>query len=227
MTTAAPDLPTATAPAKAPRFDLTVIYPACFDWSHPRPIKLGIHRDLVTAGHRGRDVRIALYRYCANPNYLRAIVLDAPRIDLQGQPGGVVIEAEAVSAQAILDSGRRPPKRRPMAVVPDLPKDIALNEENIVPGRLELTLKFSEMPKAAPVKDGMKIGIQTPGALVVTTLSPKSWKRLVQATNSWPHWVASVNGKLGVKAGADGSAVVVLEQPALQVFEKKVKAAPG
>jgi hypothetical protein len=37
--------------------------------------------------------------------------------------------------------------------------------------------------------------------------------------------VAALTGKLGTKAGADGEAVVVLENPALQVFEKKAKAA--
>ncbi|SDY33877.1 hypothetical protein SAMN05421644_15115 [Allochromatium warmingii] len=37
--------------------------------------------------------------------------------------------------------------------------------------------------------------------------------------------LAALTGKLGTKAGADGAAVVVLESPALQVFEKKVKAA--
>ena len=94
-----------------------------------------------------------------------------------------------------------------------------------MPGRLELTLKFSALPKAVPVKDGMKIGIQTDGALVVTTLPPKSWKKLAQAAAEFPLWVASVTGKLGAKAGADGGAVIVMEQPALQVFEKKAKPA--
>lgn len=38
-------------------------------------------------------------------------------------------------------------------------------------------------------------------------------------------WVAALTGKLGTRAGADDEAVVVLENPALQVFEKKAKTA--
>jgi hypothetical protein len=93
----------------------------------------------------------------------------------------------------------------------------------LLTGRLELTLKFSDLPKPMPVKSGMKIGIQTDSALVVATLPPKAWKKLEKAQAEWPQWVAALTGKLGTRAGADGEAVVVLEQPALQVFEKTAK----
>ena len=46
-----------------------------------------------------------------------------------------------------------------------------------------------------------------------------------QAQAEWPQWVAALTGKLGTRAGADGEAVIVLENPALQVFEKKAKPA--
>ncbi|WP_186343211.1 hypothetical protein [Allochromatium palmeri] len=89
--------------------------------------------------------------------------------------------------------------------------------------RRSLTLKFSALPKPMPVKSGMKIGIQTDSALVVATLPPKAWKKLEKAQTEWPQWVAALTGKLRTRAGADCEAVVVLEQPALQVFEKTAK----
>ena len=69
------------------------------------------------------------------------------------------------------------------------------------------------------------IGIQTETALVVATLPPKAWKKLEQAQAEWPQWFASLTGRLGAQAGADAGTIVVLEQPAAQVFEKKVKPA--
>ena len=92
-------------------------------------------------------------------------------------------------------------------------------------GRLELTVKFTELPKPLPVKAGMKIGIQTDTALVVATLPPKVWKKLEQAASDWPSWIASLTGKLGAQAGSDAGAVVMLEQAAVQVFERKAKGA--
>jgi hypothetical protein len=98
-----------------------------------------------------------------------------------------------------------------------------LHAENIVSGHLELTVKFSQLPTPVPLKAGMKIGIQTDSALVVATLAPKAWKKLTQAADAWPHWVAALSGRLGAQASAAAGPVIVLEQPALQVFEKKAK----
>ncbi len=65
--TAAPD----PAPALPP---LAEAYPACFDWERPRPLKLGIHKDLLAAGFGGAgvkpaEIRRALGRYCNRPRY--------------------------------------------------------------------------------------------------------------------------------------------------------------
>ena len=65
--TAAPD----PAPALPP---LAEAYPACFDWERPRPLKLGIHKDLLAAGFGGAgvkpaEIRRAPGRYCNRPRY--------------------------------------------------------------------------------------------------------------------------------------------------------------
>ena len=226
--TVAPD-----AKPQKPWIELAALYPACFDWKQPRPLKIGIREDLIAAGHDQKMIHRALAKYCARRPYLKATQAGTPRLDLQGQPVGTVTEAEEAVAKAKLGGTWTPPN--PPATntapaghpTPDLPIDAPLSEDNIVTGRLELTLKFSDLPKPMPVKSGMKIGIQTDSALVVATLPPKAWKKLEKAQAEWPQWVAALTGKLGTRAGADGEAVVVLEQPALQVFEKKEKAAAG
>ena len=222
--TVAPD-----AKPKKPPLDLAALYPACFNWKQPRPLKIGIREDLLAAGHDPKLIHRALLKYCAVRRYLKAMQTGTPRIDLQGQPVGTVTEAEEAVAKAKLAGTWTPPNRPATNPAPagqpalDLPIDAPLSEDNIVTGRLELTLKFSDLPKPMPVKSGMKIGIQTDSALVVATLPPKAWKKLEKAQAEWPQWVAALTGKLGTRAGADGEAVVVLEQPALQVVEKKVK----
>jgi hypothetical protein len=118
-----------------------------------------------------------------------------------------VTEAEEAMAKAKLAGTWTPPNRpasNPAPAgqpTPDLPIDAPLSEDNIVTGRLELTLKFSDLPKPMPVKSGMKIGIQTDSALVVATLPPKAWKKLEKAQAEWPQWVAALTGKLGTRAG--------------------------
>lgn len=206
-----------------PRLDLVALYPACFDWKAPRPLKIGIHQDLVNAGQVKRAVRNALRAYCSRRAYLKAMGAGVPRIDLEGQPVGEVSPDEALVAQAQLSAKQpesTPPPKQPTR---HLPANTPLSEDNIVSGRLELTVKFSQLPQPITVKAGMKIGIQTDTALVVATLSPKVWKKLQQAHAIWPQWVASLTGKLGAQVPADTGIVVVLEQPALQVFEKKAK----
>ncbi|HRW67350.1 MAG TPA: ProQ/FinO family protein, partial [Candidatus Competibacter sp.] len=73
---------------------LTETYPACFNSENPRPLKLGIHRDLMAAGFEKAAVKRALARYCNRPRYRKALCAGAIRIDLQGQPAGAVTAAE-------------------------------------------------------------------------------------------------------------------------------------
>ena len=226
----APDAPADAASATAPTLDLAARYPDCFDWRQPRPLKIGIREDLLADGHPRPAIRRALGAYCSRVKYLKALRAGTPRIDLQGQPAGEVTEDDAADAQARL-SGATPMRQtrteRPKepTPTPTLPLDAPLTMENIVTGRLELTVKFTELPKPLPVKAGMKIGIQTDTALVVATLPPKVWKKLEQAARDWPSWIASLTGKLGAQAGSDAGAVVMLEQAVVQVFERKAKGA--
>lgn len=221
-------------------------FPACFDATQPRPLKLKIHKDMLkrlaaelipvdgTVKEQratakwvlSRKLKQALTHYCSRPAYLEAMREGAPRVDLDGTPAGEVNAREAERAAAQLRGEIKPPKppsSTPPA--PTLPKDAPLTEDAIVPGRLELTLKFSQLPKAVPIKDGMKIGIQTDTALVVATLRPKAWKKLTKANTDWPQWVAALSGTLGAQVPTDQGPALLLQEPNLQVFEKKPKPA--
>jgi hypothetical protein len=249
-------VPLAVLPERIDPEDLCARFPACFDLSNPRPLKLKIHKDLLalyaaelvfpeSATKQQRSstrwilrqrLKHAVARYCAKPAYLRASVEGTPRIALDGSTAGEVSPSEATHAAEVL-SGASKPRKLPSTTLPSttlpataaaadsLPKDAPLTEDAIVPGRLELTLKFTQLPKAVPIKDGMKIGIQTDNALVVATLRPKAWKKLTKAAEDWPQWVAALSGTLGAQVPTDKGPAIILQEPNLQVFEKKAKPA--
>jgi ProP effector len=58
----------------------------------------------------GRELGLALSRYCGADGYLRALKAGAPRIGLDGQPAGEVDLVDAAHAEMCLDLRRR--KRR-------------------------------------------------------------------------------------------------------------------
>lgn len=207
-----PNPPSPTPVAVPERLALTELYPLCFNWEKPQPLKLRIHWDLVAAGYNLKSVRRALGIYCRRPSYQRVLRVGATRLDLHGQPAGVVTEAD-------VELARTPQAARAAIRAALPPNDTPLPKEHLVPGRLELTVKFSELPQPLPVQDGMKIGIQTGDSIVTVILPPKVWRRLEQAAKDYPHWVAALSGALDHHAGEE----IALKHPAVQVFEKKAK----
>jgi hypothetical protein len=90
----------------------------------------------------------------------------------------------------------------------------------MVPGRLELTIKITELPPAKTIENGwQQFEIDCGDRIVSVTLKPKIWKKLTDAAASYPQWVAAITGKMG-DATEKG---FVLSEPNIQVFEKKVK----
>jgi hypothetical protein len=213
---------------------LMATYPAGFDWEQPRPLKIGIHKDLLAAGFGGAgiqpaEIHRALVRYCHRPLYRKALRAGAIRVDLQGQPAGVVTAAEVEAARAAFAAGKArqagtPVPPRPWGVASAAqdalpPPATPLPKEHLVPGRLELTVKFSELPQPLPVQGGLKIGVQTAEGIVTAILPAKVWKKFEQAAQTYPHWVAALSGSL--ERFTDGE--IALQHPALQVFEKKAR----
>src|SRR5437762_2018930 len=63
-----------------------------------RPIKIGIDGDIVARGAgaiQGRELRLALTRYCSSGSYLRSCKAGAERVDLDGNVAGVVSAGHA------------------------------------------------------------------------------------------------------------------------------------
>ena len=183
-----------------------------------------------------RRIRHSLIGYTKKSAYLQASVEGTPRIALDGTPCGEVNEREATYAANALakkiklrnKTPKQPSVKPPTPhtpKTPNLPEDAPLTEKAIVPGRLELTLKFNQLPDAVPIKEGMKIGIQTDNALVIATLRPKAWKKLTKANEDWPQWIAALSGKLGAQVPTDQGPAILLQEPNVQVFEKKPKPA--
>ena len=89
-----------------------------------------------------------------------------------------------------------------------------------VTGKLELTIKISELPNAATVENGWKLfEIDCDGQIISVTLKPKVWKKLEDAQANFPMWVAAVAGKMGQPTEKG----FVLAEASIQVFEKKPK----
>ena len=197
---------------------LAKLYPACFDWENPRPLKIDIHKPMIRAGHDREAVKRALAAYCTAPRYRETLRAGASRIDLQGQPAGVVTEKEAAHARLV----STPRAERIAAAREALPPNATpIPKEQLVPGRLELTVKFSDLPQPLRVQDGLKIGVQTGMGIVTALLPVQVWRTLERAAQDYPRWGAVLSGALD--RFADGE--IALKHPTLRVFEKKARAA--
>ncbi len=89
------------------------------------------------------------------------------------------------------------------------------------PGKLELTIKINEFPAdVQTVENGWKeFELDCEGQLVTIKVKPKVFKKLEQAQADYPMWVAAIAGKMG-EPTENG---FVLDQPNIQVFERKPK----
>lgn len=88
-------------------------------------------------------------------------------------------------------------------------------------GKLELTIKINEFPaNVETVENGWKqFDLDCDGQFVTIKVKPKVFKKLEQAQADYPLWVAAIAGKMGT-ATEKG---FILDQPNIQVFERKPK----
>lgn len=89
-----------------------------------------------------------------------------------------------------------------------------------IPGKLEITIKINTLPDSQTVENGWKsFTVDCEDRIVGVTVRPKMWKKLEEAQEKFPQWVASIGGQMGA-ATKQG---FVLEKPNIQVFERKPK----
>lgn len=88
------------------------------------------------------------------------------------------------------------------------------------PGRIDVTLKFSELPAEVEVdaKGWRRFVLDCGGKLVRVGMRPKNWAKVEQAAKDWPQWVASLAGS--IQLDAEGLA---MPEANVQVFERKPK----
>jgi hypothetical protein len=88
-------------------------------------------------------------------------------------------------------------------------------------GKLELTIKINEFPAdVTTTENGLKqFDIETGDQVVTVTVKAKMFKKLEQAQENYPEWVAAIAGKMGQKTDRG----FVLDEPNIQTFEKKPK----
>ena len=78
-----------------------------------RPLKIGIHGELLALGFDRKLVVVALRSYCGSSGYLSALRDGAARIGLDGQPTGVVTaEEEKIAAAQLTGKLARAKNRR-------------------------------------------------------------------------------------------------------------------
>lgn len=91
---------------------------------------------------------------------------------------------------------------------------------NIPTGRLEITIKISELPTPRTVQNGwQQFDINCDGIIFTITVKPKVWNKFSTAAASYPMWVAAIAGKMGAKTGKG----FIMDSPGIQIFEKKPK----
>ena len=101
------------ARAHAAIAQLTERFPAVFTQTGRRPLKIGIHGELLALGFDRKLVVVALRSYCGSSGYLSALRDGAARIGLDGQPTGVVTaEEEKIAAAQLTGKLARAKKRR-------------------------------------------------------------------------------------------------------------------
>jgi len=93
-------------------------------------------------------------------------------------------------------------------------------EGELIPARIEISVKINEVPKAFKIiKNGWYRFIVGDAQPVVMKAMPRFWNKLTKAEEDFSSWVGVITGKFGqpYKKG------FVMENPVLQVFEKKPK----
>ncbi|MDG4557490.1 MAG: ProQ/FinO family protein [Candidatus Contendobacter sp.] len=211
-------------------------FPACFDRSTPKPLKIGLGEELLAlagvhpalADLTRTQIRRTIKFYTSFPTYRKALAKGGPRYDLEGQAVGEVTPEQqtfaktprprrAVAQKSTPSAGAEPARISPPDLTVLLPELIAM----AIPGKLDVTLKINQLPqvKSTPTQTVL-FAVQADGRTIVVELKNKAWNTLRTAATTYPQWVASIGGKLGeaIEGGFR------LEHPVVQVFERKAKA---
>lgn len=80
-------------------------YPSAFFKAHTRPLKVGIHKDLIAREPwSAKLIRRALANYVNLPRYLKSVRTGIERVDLDGAEAGTINEEDVAHAREQLDN---------------------------------------------------------------------------------------------------------------------------
>lgn len=90
----------------------------------------------------------------------------------------------------------------------------------MTPGKLDITVKINTFPEARTIENNWKeFDVDCEGVQATIKIKPKQFKKLEQAKENYPMWVAAISGKMG-EFNHSGFTIA---QASIQVFEKKPK----
>ncbi|MEP0917009.1 fertility inhibition FinO-like protein [Leptolyngbya sp. DQ-M1] len=89
-----------------------------------------------------------------------------------------------------------------------------------IAGKLEVVIKINELPKSEIVEHTWRrFFVECDGKIISITVKPKVWNKLEAANEQFSLWVAAIAGTMG-RTTRNG---FILDNPAIQVFERKPK----
>lgn len=111
-------------------------YPKAFDWNQPKPLKVGIDKDMVLDDDfNASKQKRALAAYTRSDRYKKCLLSGQPRIDLEG----VAVNNEPALPESMIPkkaktaTNNRPAKERPSLPARSKPKTQAKNKANSKP----------------------------------------------------------------------------------------------
>ncbi|HEY7296625.1 MAG TPA: ProQ/FinO family protein [Xanthobacteraceae bacterium] len=144
-------------------------FPHTFNRRDPRPLKVGIHADVLTAlgdAVQHRDLKSALRAYTSNARYLGALSAGASRIDLDAKLAGTVTaEDEALAKRRLAESARRVSPPANVAPPAKLPPAAQTGVKPSAPPPAEQKLPAPSAPKRLSLTDLREAGRRRRGGM--------------------------------------------------------------
>lgn len=210
---------------------LVEAFPACFNRAAPKPLKIGVGPELLAlvGVHPAlmevsrKQIRIALAFYTGASAYRKAVTKGGSRYGLDGQTAGEVTPEQQEFAKK---SRKKPSSATTAPAAAESATDAATRLQEVIamaiPAKLDVTIKLNQLPHVKPSSPKtMLFAVQAGNRTVLVEIKNKVWNTLKEAAERYPQWVAAITGQPG-EALPDGG--FKLDNPAMQVFEKKPKA---
>jgi ProP effector len=162
------------------------LFPAVFvadRWKPHKPIKIGIHQDLIDSGVLQPDeCRILLRRYCSRLMYQRAVAAGGLRYGLDGEPAGEVTAEQIAGGKSVVAAIEAKRAARAKAIADER------KAARKAAGKVAKTASVPVLTKAEPTA-------KTPGP-------PNGPSRKVQTATVAPSVKAARLGLIELKAAA-------------------------